>query len=338
MGAGIMVMNGGLRGDGHYDKERQRVRNDLNWKKRTYQALDGNWYSYDGMGPVSDFIALVATIADHQDSVEENDIETVFAKLGFVLSSALTSKSTLAGIEPMFDVLAGNPAAAARWTSSWANSIAPLAGFRGEMGRLLSPQLREVDQEFFQLVRNRNKFLDVFDPATGLPGKYDWIDGDPVGYSDNWFTRGWNAIMPMKVNGRLSPERQFLIDIEFDSRPAFQKSTEGIRYTPEERSEMYNIMGQQKYFRDALRGIMASTTAKDWKKRLTEARKRGGSVEPKYWEMLYNEVEVALRNAKELAEFDMSNSEDLALRAYEAEYNKTNQQLGQPNQFPLVNK
>jgi len=34
----------------------------------------------------------------------------------------------------------------------------------------------------------------------------------------------------------------------------------------------------------------------------------------------------------------MSNAEDLALRAYEAEYNKTNQQLGQPNQFPLVNK
>ena len=338
MGAGIMVMNGGLRGDGHYDKERQRVRNDLNWKKRTYQAIDGNWYSYDGMGPVSDFIALVATIADHQDSVEENDIETVFAKLGFVLSSALTSKSTLAGIEPMFDVLAGNPAAAARWTSSWANSIAPLAGFRGEMGRLLSPQLREVDQEFFQLVRNRNKFLDVFDPAVGLPGKYDWIDGDPVGYSDNWFTRGWNAIMPMKVNGRLSPERQFLIDIEFDSRPAFQKSTDGIRYTPEERSEMYNIMGQQKYFRDELRRIMDSTTAKDWKKRLTEARKRGGSVEPKYWEMLYNEVEIALRNSKKLAESQMSNAEDLALRAYESEYNKTNQQLGQPNQFPLVNK
>lgn len=97
-------------------------------------------------------------------------------------------------------------------------------------------------------------------------------------------------------------------------------------------------MGQQKYFRDELRRIMGSTTAKDWKKRLTEARKRGGSVEPKYWEMLYNEVELALRNAKELAESQMSNAEDLALRAYESEYNKTNQQLGQPNQFPLVNR
>ena len=37
-------------------------------EKRTYEANDGNWYSYDGMGPISDFIALVVTIGDHQDS------------------------------------------------------------------------------------------------------------------------------------------------------------------------------------------------------------------------------------------------------------------------------
>ena len=338
MGAGIMFTNGQLRGDGHYDKERQRVRSDLGWKKRTYMANDGNWYSYDGMGPVSDFIALVSTVMDHQDSIEANDVETIFAKLGFVLSSSLTSKSTLSGLEPMFDVLAGNPAAAARWTSSWANSLAPLSGFRGELGRILSPQLREVDQEFFQLVRNRNKFLDVFDPATGLPGKYDWVDGEPVGYSENWFARGWNAMMPMKVSGKLSPERQFLIDIEFDSRPAFNKSTEGIRYTPEERSEMYNIMGQQKYFRDQLREIMATSDAKKWRNALKEARKRGGTVEPKYFASLYRSVELALRNAKELAESQMSNAQELALRAYEADYNRSNQELGRPNEFPLVNR
>lgn len=338
LGAGAMVMNGQLRGDGHYDKQRQRVRQDLGWKKRTYEATDGNWYSYDGMGPVSDFIALVATIGDHQDSIEENDMETTFAKLGFMLSSSLTSKSTLAGLEPMFDVLAGNPAAAARWASSWANSLGPLSGFRGELGRILSPQLREVDQEFFQLVRNRNKFLDVLDPATGLPGKYDWVDGEPVGYSENWFARGWNAIMPMKVSGRLSPERQFLIDIEFDSRPAFQKSSDGIRYTPEERSEMYNLMGKQGRFKESLQQIMQSTTAKEWKQRMIEARKRGGSIEPKYWEALYSEIEIALREAKADAEFEMSNSEELADRAYEAAYNRTNQQRGEANEFPLVNR
>ena len=138
-----------------------------------------------------------------------------------------------------------------------------MSGFRGELGRILSPQLREVDQEFFQLVRNRNKFLDVLDPATGLPGKYDWVDGEPVGYSENWFARGWNAIMPMKVSGRLSPERQFLIDVEFDSRPAFQKSSDGIRYTPEERSEMYNLMGKQGRFKESLQQIMRQLLQKN---------------------------------------------------------------------------
>ena len=142
----------------------------------------------------------------------------------------------------------------------------------------------------------------------------------------------------MKVSGRLSPERQFLIDIEFDSRPAFQKSSDGIRYTPEERSEMYNLMGKQGRFKESLQQIMQSTTAKEWKQRMIEARKRGGSIEPKYWEALYSEIEIALREAKADAEFEMSNSEELADRAYEAAYNRTNQQRGEANEFPLVNR
>ena len=338
MGAGLMFTQDRLRGNGHYDKERQRVRQDLGWKKRTFKAWDGNWYSYDGMGPISDFLALVSDVMDHQDSMEENDVQTTFAKLGFLLSANLTSKSTLAGLEPMYDVLSGNPAAANRWAASWANSLAPMAGFRNELGRLMSPQLREVDQEFFQLLRNRNKFLDVFDPNVGLPSKYDWIDGKPIGYTENWFARGWNAIMPMKVSGELSPEKQFLIDVEFDSRPAFNKSSKGVDYTPEERSEMYNLMGKQGFFKKEIQRIMKSTTAQEWRKRMVEARKKGGKIEPQYWESLYRELEMAMRNAKALAEQQMSNSDEIIRRTYESDYNRQAQEMGRPNQFPLVNR
>ena len=77
---------------------------------------------------------------------------------------------------------------------------------------------------------------------------------------------------------------------------------------------------------------------KEWRNALKEARKRGGTVEPKYCASLYRSVELALRNAKELAESQMSNAQELALRAYEADYNRSNQELGRPNEFPLVNR
>ena len=76
-------------------------------------------------------------------------------------------------------------------------------------------------------------------------------------------------------------------------------------------------MGQQGIFKEKLQNIMDSTTAKEWKQRMIEARKRGGSIEPKYWEALYSEIEIALREAKVAAEEVMSNSQELADRAYE---------------------
>ena len=37
--------------------------------------------------------------------------------------------------------------------------------------------------------------------------------------------------MPMKI-GMISPERQFLMDIEYDSRPLFNSNGKGVKYTP----------------------------------------------------------------------------------------------------------
>ena len=37
---------------------------------------------------------------------------------GFVISASITDKSMLAGLEPLYDVLSGNPAAINRWASS----------------------------------------------------------------------------------------------------------------------------------------------------------------------------------------------------------------------------
>jgi hypothetical protein len=328
MAAAGMFLNGNLRGNGHHDKERQKVRQELGWKPRTYKGWDGKWYSYEAMGPIADFLALTADVMDNFDTVTEDDLATTINKLGFLLSANLTNKSMLAGIEPMNDVLSGNPAAINRWAASFASSLAPLSGARNELGRLLAPQLREVDMEFTQLLRNRNKFTDVIDPNSALPDAHDWIDGKKIGYPENFFVRAFNAVSPMKVSDDLSPERQFLVDIEYDSRPSFMKNQKGIRYTPQERSELYSLIGKQGYFKKELQRIMQGTDAKAWKDSLQTARGNGSQTDPALWQNLYKQINVALDRSKRLAEVQLSNRDDVLRRQYQQLYSAEMQKRG----------
>lgn len=328
MSASAMFLNGSLRGNGHYDKERQRVRTELNWKARSYKGWDGKWYSYDGLGPISDFLALTADVMDNFDSVTENDLATTINKLGFILGANITNKSMLAGIEPMFDVLSGDPSALNRWASSFASSLVPLSGARNELGRLMSPELRELDMEFTQLLRNRNKFVDVIDQSNSLPSKHDWMDGKKVGYAENFFVRAWNAVMPMKVHDGLSEERQFLLDIEYDTRPSFNKNTKGVEYTPTERSELYQIMGKDGYFRREVQRIMGSNEAAAWRESIKTARRSGSRVDPNQWNNLYRKLDLALDRAKRLAEVQLSNRDEVMRRQYEQGLDKSMQQRG----------
>jgi len=338
MSAGWLFMNDRLHGNGHFDKERQRVRQQLNWKPRSYMGWDGNWYSYDGLGPLSDFLALTADVMDNFDSISENDLETTLNKLGFLLSANLTNKSMLAGLEPMNDVLSGNPAALNRWAASFASSLMPLSGFRNELGRILSPQLRELDMEFGQLLRNRNKFVDLLDPKNALPNAYDWIDGKPIGYSDNFFVRGWNAIMPMKVSDGISAERQFLIDIEYDSRPTFRTNGRGVEYTPSERSELFSIIGKQGYLKRELSRIMKTKDAKAWREQIKRERAGGATVDPKQWGSLYRQLNQVMRNARNLAQNELSNRDEIRRREFEQKANVVDQRRSETPRFPLVNK
>ena len=159
-------------------------------------------------------------------------------------------------LEPLNDMLVGNPAAWNRWGATFANSLLPFAGQRGELGRLLAPMKREVNQEFLDLIRNRNNWLDPLDASGKLPYKYDFVDGTMVGYPENWWVRANNAYSPIKQYDGLSAEKQFLVDIEYDSRPFFNKSSGGAEFTTTQRSELYSLVGEQGHFRAILKDVI----------------------------------------------------------------------------------
>ena len=312
MGAATMFAGDRLHGNGIFDKQRQKVRRELGWKPRSYKGWDGNWYSYEGLGPLTDWLSLTADIMDNFDTLDDPTIELMLNKAGFILSANITNKSFTAGLEPLNDVLAGNPAALSRWAASFGNSFAPLSGFRNEFARLLSPQIKEMEQDILQLSANRNPIA-----KGGLPSAYDWIDGTPVGEPTSFFTRIWNTYSPAwKVSEAITPEKQFLIDIEFDGRPSLNTNGKGIEYTPEQRSQVTELIGKDKIFKNAIQRIMKGTNGQAFRNAYKKAQKTGAPIDRTLYANLHRELNEALRGAQRYAESRIEEANEVAEKQY----------------------
>ena len=288
------------RGDGSYDKARQRTRRQLNWENRTIQGDDGNWYSFAWLGPLGDWMALTFNVADNfYDGITENQAEEMFAKLGFVLSASITDKSMFGMMEPLFDMMSGNSSKMKRWAASYASRWTPLYGMQRDIAKIMDPALRELNDEFMDYYLNNNRLNPNFQQ---LPYAYDWFEGGKVGFPENPWVRGWNAIMPMKVyDGDISPEKQFLLDIKFDSRPSFNTGGNEIELDAAERSALFSKMGEEGLFKQLVGDIMKRKPYKEWKELLDRYRETGEPIDEKKVWNLYGEIDQALLKAKKSA-------------------------------------
>ena len=307
IGAGLLFTQDRITGNGIYDRTRQRVRRELGWKPKSYKGLDGKWYSYENLGPITDWLALTADIMDNfvDGTLDEPTTEVLLQKTGFLLSANLTDKTFMAGLEPLGDVLSGNAAAANRWAGTFGSGLLPGGGFRNELARLLTPQLKEVEQEVSQILANRNPGL-----KEQLPDLYDWMDGSKVGEPLGFFARVWNTYSPLwKVSEAITPEKQFLIDIEFDGRPTLSTNGQGIEYTPAQRSEITRLIGEEGWFAEEVRRIMNTPEGKEFRKQWKEAASKGVYMDRKLMNNIQYELNAALRQAKLFAESQIADRE-----------------------------
>jgi len=306
-----LMLNDSLRGNGHYDKEKQKLRREVNWQPRTYKGWDGKWHSYENLGALSDWLALTADVMDNFDALDEPTIGTYLNKMGFILGSNITNKSFTAALEPMNDVLQGNPAALARWSASFMSSFVPGSGLRNEFSRLLTPQLKELEMDFFQLLANRNPIA-----KDSLPDVHDWIDGGKVGMPDSIWTRIWNTYTPWKVHDEVSPEKQFLIDVEFDARPTLRTNGKGVEYTPAQRSQVTDLMGQDGIFKKEIQRIMNTTDAKAFRKEFKDVQSRGANINVETFQNIQVELNMALRKSQRWAESRIEDREIVRQKQY----------------------
>jgi len=302
-----LIMNDRITGDGLYDKETQmaRVKNS-NWQKRSIKGLDGKFYSYEALGPIADWLALTANVADNFDMLGEAKVEHFLSKLGFVFGAAVTDRTGLSTIKPLLDILSGNEGAMTRWSAGFINSLGPLASQRGEWSRILSEGLQEVENDFMSQLENRNRFAGELDSSNRQPYIYSPVTGKkPNGYS--FLQRLWNAYSPIKIHPEQSPEEKFLQEMEFDVNTNF-RSKDGVKLTAPERSELFRLMGGRGFFKESIQEIMRD--AGDWKsiEKLRELRNQGyksDEVSLKKWHDIHARLSEARRAAEDFAFADM---------------------------------
>jgi len=347
--AGFAAAGDRCTGNGHYDKSRQAMRVRSGWKPKSCKVPGTDkQVSYEWMGPIGDWLSLTVDVVDNFDNLTTGMQEDLYNKLSFVLGAAVTNRSILSQLEPMYDVLQGNGAAATRFLSSFGNNLVPLGSLRNELGRVMYPQLRQIRSELNDNLRNRNAWLDAFDPERALPSVVDPVDGSEIGKEDNWLLRVWNR-GPIKVTSQPSKERQFLIDIEYNSSPVLRMSQRGAVLENHEITAINTKIGEMGLYKQKLTEIMRDAnkltyTSPDGKTykgfvNIIQAQRRGSIsseiLDTAKYENIFTRITQAYTTAKRLAENDLDDPMRSGIR--EREYAKLDadrkQKTGQLNQL-----
>jgi len=346
--AGFAAVNDRCTGNGHYDKSRQRMRVRSGWKPKSCRVPGTDkQVSYEWMGPIGDWLSLTIDVVDNFDSLSTAVQEDLYNKLSFVLGAAITNRSVLSQLEPMYDVLQGNGAAAMRFLTNFGNNLVPLGSARNELGKILYPQLRQIRTELNDALRNRNAWLDLVDSSRALPNVVDPIDGKEIGKEDNWFLRVWNR-GPFKITSLPSKERQFLIDIEFNSNPMMRLSQRGALLENHEITAINSKMGEQGVLKQEINRIMkkankltytgADGTVYKGFTNIIQAQRRGmipsDILDSSKFANIFTELKQAYAKSKRFAEDNLDEPMRSGLR--EREYSKyestLNQKKGNINQ------
>jgi len=244
--------------------------------------------------------------------------------MGFVLSASITDKSMLAGIEPLYDILSGNPAAINRWAASFLpGATVPGSSQMAELTRLMAPNLRVVEENLAAMIANRTPL------KAALPEEYDWIDGTKVGMPDDIWTRLYNTYSPWKINGKRSEVKQFLIDIEYDHRPSMENDGKGTKLSLQEKAEVYRIMGRDGLFKQAVQRIMRTADGKKFREAFRAAQAAGREPDLKNFTYIHDYLTRELNLAKEaaIAEIDAANNYSITNRKAEENIRKQNNKL-----------
>ena len=290
-------MNGRIRGHGHIDPKIQRTREGNNWKRNTYLGLDGKWHTFENMGQVTDILSFVATLWDNADNLTETTIENALARVMYSIGGSIQAGGFNEGLAPLFDIMEQRGGALQRWGAQFGNSLAPMSGERNQMAKLFHEEMREVNEDLFSFMFNRNPVL-----RDQLPVRHSYVTGRAVGAQSDPWARFVNAMTPWKQHSPLTPEEQYLVDIEWDGRPTLQTDGRGQKLSDEEQSELSKLIGQGNIFPAKVREMMKKYPADKFRRGYFDfQREATNPVAVSDYKTVHMQLDSALRDAMDYA-------------------------------------
>ena len=149
------------------------------------------------------------------------------------------------GMQQFVDLFSGRRGQGERIIAGLLNNQIPLSSLRNEIGKVITPYMRELNSGIADAVRNRNLLTEniATDP---LPIKYDILNGRPIKDHD-FMTRMLNAVSPIQVNLDSSPARKLLFESGYDLRVSTYYGPDGTDLTqsPRLRSLYQKAIGDQ---------------------------------------------------------------------------------------------
>ena len=240
---GMAVANGVITGNGPHDRELRESWKQFGWQPRSIKIGD-KYISYEALEPFNTIFSFMADVADAQQVMGEQTVADNMAKVAYLVSQNVTNKSFMAGLFQVTELFQGGmklPQIAANLV----NNQVPLSGMRNEIGKLISPGMRELEQGFQQSIYNRNLFVDVM-PGNTPSYRYDILDGKPLRDYD-LPTRLWNSVSPFMVNPTVSPTRDLLFRSGVDLKLTFNTgpNKESLEGRPDLKSKFQYYVSQQ---------------------------------------------------------------------------------------------
>jgi len=240
------ALNGVITGNGPPDRGYRNTWIQSGWQPRSIK-IGNSYISYEALEPFNGILSLVADIVDSQKVMGDEWTGNWFGKVSYLISANVTNKSFLAGLLQLSDLLTSQGGDAPRVAANFVNSQIPLSGLRNEIGKVLSPGMRELESGFWQSVQNRNLWADVVNKDGKLPYRYDVLNGEPL---RDWLplTRVVNAILPINLNvGTTNETRELLMRSGLNLKQTFNTGPNGenLEGHPDLKSKFQFYMGQQ---------------------------------------------------------------------------------------------
>jgi len=276
-GAGIWALEGNLTGNGPQDGAERKRMIQMGWKPLSIKnPVTGEWRSYKGLEPFETILGLTGDFIYQSERVDQAISEDWFKKLVTALTMNVGNQTLTAGFEPLASLYSGDEAAWNRFWASQVNMSMPQAGIRSILNNIISPQLRDVKNEFKEQLMNMNKFL-IPGNSKDLPNMVDVYTGKPIRFHEP-MTAAANALLPMfKQNGGMESWRQWLLSTGWDGLTNPRRDTIAEEpLTPHARQYINNWIGKHAGLREQIIKVM-NMTDDDWSSEIKKYKKELGS-------------------------------------------------------------